>query len=190
MIETISGIDHNLFLIMNSWNTSWLNPLMVFFSGQILWVPLFAFILFKAYEQFDRANFYLFLLFLLLALVASDVTSSYLLKNITKRLRPCRVAEIKALMNNFGQRCGGRFGFVSSHASNAFCTLVYSFSILKFQTLRPHLIWIFPIIVGFSRIYLGVHYPGDVFVGMLVGSSWGLVLAFFFKSRELGSKPR
>jgi undecaprenyl-diphosphatase len=190
VIETISGIDHQLFLIMNSWNTAWLNPLMVLFSGQILWLPLFAFIFYKAHKQFDRADFYLFLLFLLLALVASDVTSSYLLKNLTKRLRPCRVAEIKALINNFGQRCGGRFGFVSSHASNAFCTLMFSFSILKFQTLKPHAIWIFPIIVGFSRIYLGVHYPGDVFVGMMVGASWGLILALCFKSRQLGRKSR
>ena len=63
-------------------------------------------------------------------------------------------------------------------------------SILKFQSFRPHLVWIFPVIVGYSRIYLGVHYPGDVFVGMIVGASWGLILAQLFKARALGSKPR
>lgn len=188
MIENLSSIDQKLFLVINSWHTTWLNPLMVFFSSQLIWLPFVIFILFISFKQLDRKSFYIFVLFLLLAVIASDVTSSYLLKNIVQRLRPCRVSEIKAVMNNFGQKCGGRFGFVSSHAANSLCILVFSFLVLKFKSRMFYLIWLIPIIVSFSRIYLGVHYPGDVVGGMLVGTTWGILLAMFFKNRESWSK--
>lgn len=172
---------------MNSWNATWLNPLMVFFSSQIIWIPFIALILYIAFKQLERNSFYIFLLFFILAIIASDVTSSYLLKNIFQRLRPCRVAEIKAVMNNFKQKCGGRFGFVSSHAANSFSILVFSFLVLELKTLKMHFLWIIPLIVGFSRIYLGVHYPGDVLGGLVVGVTWGAALAMFFKKRKPSS---
>ena len=107
MLEALSSLDRNLFLIINSWNAGWLNPIMVFLSGQTLWVPLIGFVIWMAYKQLDRRSFGIFFLFLLLGIVASDVTSSYLLKNLVDRLRPCRLPELKALTNQFGQKCGG-----------------------------------------------------------------------------------
>jgi undecaprenyl-diphosphatase len=183
VIETLSSIDQKLFLVMNSWNATWLNPLMAFFSSQIIWIPFIVLILYVAFKQLEKKSFYIFLLFIILAIIASDVTSSYLLKNIFQRLRPCRVAEIKAVMNNFKQKCGGRFGFVSSHAANSFSILVFSFLVLEFKSLKIHFLWLIPLIVGFSRIYLGVHYPGDVLGGIVVGVTWGAALAMIFKNR-------
>lgn len=158
---------------------------MVFVSSQIVWVPFIALIIFLAFQQLEKKSFYLFLGFILLALMASDVTSSYLLKNIFQRLRPCRIAEIKSLINNFGQKCGGKFGFVSSHAANSICLLVFSFAVLKFKTNKRQLLWLLPVVVGFSRIYLGVHYPGDIVGGFIVGSFWGITMAWFFNNRKL-----
>lgn len=159
---------------------------MVLISGQLIWTPFILIILFLAFKELSRTNFYIFLLFLLLAIVASDVTSSYVLKNIVQRMRPCRLAELKPLLNNFGQKCGGRFGFVSSHAANSFCILVFSFTALKIKNKALHLLWLLPIVVSFSRIYLGVHYPGDILGGMLVGSGWGLFLAWVFNNKSWG----
>lgn len=183
MIESLNSIDQSLFLVMNSWNASWLNPVMKFLSGQAIWTPFIAFIFVLAYKQLNRKTFTLFVLFLFLAIIASDVSSSYLLKNIFDRLRPCRVPELKALINNFGQKCGGKYGFVSSHAANSFCILVFSFLSLKHKPKLFNLLWILPALVGFSRIYLGVHYPGDILGGIAVGTFWGFVLSWFFKNQ-------
>ena len=184
MIETLAALDRDLFLVMNSWHAGWLNPLMVFISSQVVWVPLIVFLIYLAFKNLDQKSFYLFILFLILTIIASDVTSSYVLKNVVQRLRPCRLPEIKAIYNDFGQKCGGRFGFVSSHAANSICILVFSFVALKFQNKKYHLLWILPLLVCFSRIYLGVHYPGDILGGLVVGSLWGAGLGWCFIRRN------
>lgn len=186
MIESLNSIDQSLFLVMNSWNASWLNPVMKFLSGQAIWTPFILYIVYLAYKQLNRKTFGLFILFLFLAIIASDVTSSYLFKNIFDRLRPCRIDEIKAVMNNFGQKCGGKYGFVSSHAANSFCILIFSFFALTYKPKYLKLLWILPVLVGFSRIYLGVHYPGDILGGIIVGCFWGYFLAWFFKNQSGG----
>lgn len=184
MIDKISLIDREIFLLINSWNATWVNPFMVFISGQVIWLPFIGFIFYLAYTKTEKKTFSLFILFMLLGLIASDVTSSYILKNIFQRLRPCRVPEIKALINNFGQRCGGRFGFVSSHSANSIFVLIFSFLVLEFKSKKIYFLVLIPIMVGLSRIYLGVHYPGDVLGGIFVGTLWALILAGFFKHRK------
>ncbi len=185
MIEYFSLIDQKLFLILNSWNADWLNPVMLLFSGQLIWLPFLVLIFTIAFKKLGRNSFFLFMLFLVLALIASDVTSSYILKNSVQRLRPCRIPEIKELIHNFGQKCGGRFGFVSSHAANSICVLMFSSIALKIRSRAFHCLWILPLLVSFSRIYLGVHYPGDILGGMLVGALWGGLLAMVFRSQQL-----
>lgn len=158
---------------------------MVFFSGQLIWFPLIAFILYISFREFPKNKFLFFLLFLIFTIITSDITSSYILKNVFKRLRPCRVEDIKLLMNSFGQKCGGRFGFVSSHAANSFAILTFSFLSLKRLKGAFHLIWILPVFVSYSRIYLGVHFPGDILGGALVGVCWGIIFAKILKHTKL-----
>jgi len=185
VIERLASWDSSLFFFLNSTNALWLNPIMVFFSSQLIWIPLILFIFLLSYRELPKKQLFLFILFLLLSIIASDATSSYIFKNIFKRLRPCRVEEIKLVMNSFGQKCGGRFGFVSSHAANSFVLLSFFFSSLKNTKKIYHLAWILPFVVSYSRIYLGVHFPADVTVGALIGIVWGIVFSSFFKTSKL-----
>lgn len=169
-------IDQKLFLLLNSFHAEALNPIMLALSGQLLWAPFVIYFIALALKNEERRSAYLFIFFLALLLICSDVTSSYMIKNIFTRLRPCRLEELKPLIYNFGQKCGGKFGFISSHASNSFALVTFSILTLRRYMKIPWVYFILPIMVSFSRIYLGVHYPGDVIVGGLNG----MILAWIF----------
>lgn len=157
---------------------------MLLLSGQLIWLPVVGLAFYLAWKENSKREFGLFLLFLLLAVVASDVTSSYVLKNIFTRLRPCREVELLPLIYNFGQKCGGRFGFVSSHAANSFTLVTFTIGALISKKKGLHLFWIMPLLVSYSRIYLGVHYPGDVIAGATVGLFWGFILSWCFRNSK------
>lgn len=175
MMDFLNKLDTSLFLLLNGIHFSALDPVMVFFSGQFLWIPLIVFFLWKGKVSLDRRAFTVFVIFIITGLALSDVTSSYILKNIITRMRPCRLQELKPLIYQFGQKCGGKYGFVSSHAANS--TFLVLFALKALQLPGKFLwVWILPVIVGFSRIYLGVHYPGDIVGGAFVGIMWGTIL--------------
>lgn len=184
MIEGLQSFDRSFFLLLNSFHATWLNPVMTLFSGQGIWLPFIGFFFWHAYRKNGKSYTLYFGLFLLLAIIASDVTSSYLLKNIVNRLRPCRDASLMPLIYSFGQKCGGKYGFVSSHAANSIALVLFSMKSLKFEKKWAILFWVIPFMVGYSRIYLGVHYPGDIIGGALVGSFWGWTFSTFLKSSQ------
>ena len=153
---------------------------MTFFSGQILWVPFIGYFFWFSWKTKGKKFAFSFGLFLLLVLVCTDVTSSYILKNSLERLRPCRELDLKLLIYNFGQKCGGKYGFVSSHAANSMGLVL--FSMLSLSLRNKTWIWFMPIMVSFSRIYLGVHYPGDIVGGVIVGLFFGYLYSWLFRN--------
>jgi undecaprenyl-diphosphatase len=179
-MQSFSNLDKKLFLFLNSLNHELLNPLMVFISTKTFWLPIIFLIIVTILKKLNRLNSSIFLLFFVLTLVASDVTSSYVLKNIFLRLRPCRDPNLTQLIYDFGQRCGGKFGFVSSHASNSIAFVLFFLSALNLKRFWYFLIAL-PLLVGYSRIYLGVHFPGDIAGGFIVGIFWGMLMAWIFK---------
>ncbi|HXH31775.1 MAG TPA: phosphatase PAP2 family protein [Bacteriovoracaceae bacterium] len=174
------NLDTSLFLQLNSLHASWLDPLMVFASGQFLWIPFILYFIYFAAKNLRTRPAVLFGLFLVLTLIACDVTSSYILKNIFERLRPCKLPELKLLIHSFGQKCGGKYGFVSSHAANSTAIIQFALLTLPFTFRFKHLFWVIPCLVAYSRIYLGVHYPGDVLGGAVVGIFWASAFAWMF----------
>ncbi|MGE3608892.1 MAG: phosphatase PAP2 family protein [Bacteriovoracaceae bacterium] len=159
---------------------------MVLLSGKLIWSPFILFALFQAYKKLGKKGFGLFFLFWLLTLVASDVTASSLFKNIFLRPRPCKEDDLEKLIYHFGQKCGGRYGFISSHAANSFGLITFYLGILNPQSKWKYSLWLIPVAVSFSRIYLGVHYPSDLIIGAIVGITWANALIFTFKNSLWG----
>lgn len=180
-------LDQQLFLFLNQFHLEFLNKPMEIISSSVIWIPLIIFIVYTFYKELSRKQFILALLFLVLAFVASDITSSSILKNLTQRLRPCRDEVIKPLIHWFEQRCGGRFGFVSSHAANSFAILTFWWRSLNSKKYSYKLIWVFPCLVVYSRLYLGVHYPADLLGGTIVGIFWGILFSNLYRQNRLRS---
>lgn len=173
--------DHKLFLFLNSFHHPSLNHVMQFLSGQLIWAPFIFYFVWSSLKSRGKKETYLFVLFLILTLAASDVSSSYMIKNIFNRLRPCRDLELMKQIYLFGQKCGGKYGFVSSHSANSFALITFAFRILKLKNLERYFLLILAVLVAYSRIYLGVHFPGDILAGAVVGVMWGMLFSKFLR---------
>jgi len=175
MIELIKEIDTKLFLLINSINNSFFDHLMYFISGKITWIPLYLLLLFLIIKKFGK-RFWLVILIFILTVVLSDQISVHLFKNVFQRYRPCHNELLKDIVHLVNGKCGGKYGFISSHACNT--AAIASLTCLIFRNYGK---WIFPIMISYallnsySRVYLGVHYPSDVFVGIIVGVVIGIM---------------
>ncbi len=168
MIEALLDADRWLFLLLNSLHLPLLDPLMVFVSGRFGWIPFYILIL-AGLIRYRRWETVAILIFTVALISLSDQLSVWI-KYQTARPRPCHEPDLMQLIHSAGKGCGGQFGFVSSHAANSFALAFWIFKIL-----RPHLPKIGLIMFGwaamvsYSRVYLGVHYPGDIIAGAAVG---------------------
>jgi len=118
---------------------------------------------------------YWILLFTILAVSLADLISVHAFKNVFERLRPCHEPTLQGLVYVVNGKCGGQFGFVSSHAANMFAVAVFTLNIFRNKFFTAFILcW--ALVVSYSRIYLGVHYPADVVCGALLGSAVSMAL--------------
>ncbi|MEQ8470798.1 MAG: phosphatase PAP2 family protein [Marinoscillum sp.] len=169
MLEWLQEIDRNLFLTLNGFGSPHLDGLMIFMSNKYVWIPLYLLLVFRLYQEHGK-KFYQPIIALLLVVLCTDQMTSTVMKPYFERLRPCNDPGLSELMNIING-CGGKFGFASGHAANSFGVAAFFFLKEKSKSMVALLIW--AALVSYSRIYLGVHYPGDVFVGALIGFGFG-----------------
>jgi undecaprenyl-diphosphatase len=167
MIEAIKNWDEAAFLWLNSFHSSALDPIVLQLTQTISWIPLYVLLLYQIY-RIDPKNTAWILGGVMLTILLSDQVTSGLMKPYFERLRPCHDPRWDGMLHLYG-RCGGLYGFVSSHAANTFG--LATFLTLKLGKKQKAIAWLFlyALLVSYTRIYLGVHYPLDVFFGAVVG---------------------
>lgn len=170
----LEHLDQQLFLFLNSINNPFWDQVMHAISGKLIWAPLYLAILIYLGFRYKR-KFLIIILFIILAVTLADQVSVQVFKNTVQRLRPCHEPALQGMIHLFKGECGGKYGFVSSHASNSFNIALLTLLLIKKRWYTISII-LWASIIGYSRIYLGVHYPGDVICGSLVGAfiGWGV----------------
>jgi len=171
--QVLEELDQQLFYFINSRNSEFWDFVMYSISRVLVWVPLYIAIFIALGRKYGRKTFFI-LLFVVLTVALADQTSVFI-KNSFQRLRPCHAEELQGMVHLVKGHCGGRFGFVSSHAANSFSIALLSLLLIKRRWFSISIL-IWAAVVGYSRIYLGVHYPGDVICGSLLGASIGWLI--------------
>ena len=183
MIEEILKLDSKLFLFLNNlgtpkFDTFWISLSMI--EANILMYLFLIFLLF--YTQKTRPKFlYIFYLFSVIALMITITDQgANIFKDSFQRLRPCYDESIKDSLRLVKENCGGRYGFFSAHASNSFSLAIF-FGLLFKNRIRYIIIitMIYALLISYSRIYLGVHFPIDIIVGSSFGICVGIIMYSF-----------
>jgi undecaprenyl-diphosphatase len=188
IFDTLKGFDTQLFLFFNGHHNEFFDSVMLFSSGKWSWTPLYILLLIFIVNKLGWKALPAILIGLAALITISDQASVHLFKNVFLRYRPCHNIEIQHLVH-LVKGCGGQYGFVSSHASNSFALATFV-GLLLFDKLKFVLpmLWIWALWVGYSRIYNGVHYPGDVLGGSVLGLLVGFIVFKAFNFYNIRSK--
>jgi undecaprenyl-diphosphatase len=173
IIHKLDQYDQQLFLALNGIHSTWLDPVMWAISTKYLWYPLYLVLIYFIILK-RKKDVWITLIAITIMIILSDQLADLVKENM-QRLRPTHNPDISFLVHTLKGYTGGDFGFVSSHASNAFAVAGFTafFFNRKWFTILI-LLWAF--LVSYSRIYLGVHYPLDVIGGGLLGLSIGVFM--------------
>jgi len=185
MLEAIKNLDENLFLFLNAFHSPFFDQLMWLFSNRFFWVPLYIWFLWMLYQKFPK-HFWTVLVAVTLMVVVSDQLCN-LTKDSVMRLRPSQEPHLQKLVHVVNGYRGGMYGFYSGHASNAFAVAFFMITIVTRE--RKYIIpvsLVYAILTAYSRVYLGVHYPGDILTGALLGTLLGTGFAVIHEKLRSG----
>ena len=171
MFEYIKNLDREITIFLNNLSHQSIDGIMILFSNKYLWIPLYLFLIYWLWH-FDKKNFKLNLFLCVSVVIISDFITSSIMKPFFERLRPCNDPSLEGIINVISG-CGKKYSFASSHASTTF-SLASIFYIISNKKIRMLFFW--SILIGYSRIYLGVHFFLDVIFGFLVGGLTSIII--------------
>jgi undecaprenyl-diphosphatase len=183
-------IDEKLLLLINESGSETWDRLWLIISHKWSWVFFYGVLLYFLIKSFGIRKVVWIILAVAIAITISDQLSVHLFKEQFQRLRPCHNLDLIDIIRTVNGKCGGQYGFISSHASN---TMALAFLIVTIAKRHwgpaSYLLIAWSIIVGYSRVYLGVHFPTDVFIGWLFGGGIGLLTGLILNKLVLHKNP-
>lgn len=174
MLEQLVQLDTELFLYLNNLGSVRWDAFWMFYTTKFYWIPLYAVLLFLIFKMPNPKIFLLTVVIIVLMVTFTDQITNVFKKILVMRLRPCHDPTLDSLVRLVKPNCGGQFGYFSGHASNSMAVAVFTGFMLRYRfkyLLALLIIW--SIGMGYSRIYIGVHYPLDVLSGWVFGGLSG-----------------
>jgi len=179
MLDKLLQLDTSLFLWLNGFHSPFWDDIMWFISGKIEWVPLYLVLIGYIIYRY-RWKSIAIILAVILTITISDQLSVLGFKNVFHRLRPSHNPELQPMIHLVNHYRGGMYGFVSNHAANSFALATFIHLLFR-QRYISIAIYSWAALVSYSRIYIGVHYPGDILGGALLGAFIAWLIFILFK---------
>ncbi len=174
--------DRALLLLINGAHSTLGDDVMAFVSNKLTWIPLYILLLVVFVRRLGWRGAIPVLMVTALVILAADQTTSSLLKPLVGRPRPCHEPDLQMVLHLVNGHRGGEYGFASSHAANFFGLALFAGVLLQ----KSSKWWLLALstialLVSYSRVYLGVHYPSDVLAGAIIGLAYGGLGIFLLK---------
>lgn len=186
-LQGLVSVDTDIFLFFNGMHNTFWDYFMSAYSGKWQWIPMYAALLYVIGRNLSWRTALMCVIGVALVITFADQVCATLIRPYVERMRPSNldnpISEMVHIVNNHR---GGRYGFPSCHSANTFGLAFYLFFLFRRRWLTFFMMaW--AVLTCYSRVYLGVHYPGDLLAGMLVGLA-GACLVFFLFRKVSGYK--
>lgn len=173
MFEKVLELDKNILVFLNSLGSETYDPLWMIITKQAYWTPFFIFLAYLMQRKLGWKGLGIAMLFIGLILLCCN-ESVELCKVTVQRLRPVNAPDLKGIIR-LGPYSSDSFSFFSGHAANSMASMTFIFLVLKKHYRYIFLIFLYPLIFAYSRIYLAAHYPTDILTGYAFGALYGWI---------------
>ncbi|MDI1257163.1 MAG: phosphatase PAP2 family protein [Flavobacterium sp.] len=172
MLDYLLHLDRDVFIYLNSLGSERFDGLWLFITKQINWIPFFLIIAYLVFKHLGWRHAVMIILLMALLITLTDQTTNHFFKYRFMRLRPGSDPSLDGIIR--AVKTSSSFSFISGHASNSMAAAFFLYTVLKPYIKYMGFIFLWPLIFAYSRIYLGLHYPGDILCGYI----WGLLMGY------------
>lgn len=180
MLEQLDAWDKQALVFLNQFHADALDPVVFYMTRTDFWIPLYAVLLYLIFKNYGKRGWFVVAGIAVSILLTDQITSGFM-KPYFERLRPSQNPELEGILHLVNGYRGGLYGFASSHAANTTGIALFIFLLFRSKYRFIGLMFVWAGIMCYTRIYLGVHYPGDILVGIVVGLVSGFAAFKFYE---------